>query len=94
MADGSATRMKAPQRVQPSIMRGILHRRIDAVEEALHEPGEEADVHGDVRQQQADVGVVDAPALGHEIERQHPGNIGHAAEHIDGAEPGVAMPAR
>ena len=41
---------------------GIFHRGIDAVEEALHDPGEEADVHGDVRQQQAPVGVENARA--------------------------------
>ncbi len=27
------------------------------------------------------------PSSGHEVERQHPGDVGHAAEHVDHAEP-------
>ncbi|MNT29952.1 hypothetical protein D3C72_1657190 [compost metagenome] len=44
-------------------------------------------MHGDVRQQQAQVSVIGANTLRDEVQRQDPGDIGNATEHIDGAEP-------
>src|SRR3984893_15511333 len=63
--------------------RRIFHGRIDAVEESLHDPGEEADVDGDVGEQQSPIGVEDSEPLRNEIERQHPGDIGHATKDVD-----------
>src|SRR6266851_1115992 len=69
--------------------RRVFHGRVDAVEEALHDPGEEADVDRDMGEQQPPIGVEDVKLLGDKIERQHPGHIGHAAEDIDQREPGI-----
>ena len=41
-----------------------------------------------MRQQQAEIGVVDAPALRHKVQRQYPGDIRHASEDVDRAKPG------
>src|ERR1700736_3145174 len=69
--------------------RRIFHRRIDAVEESLHDPGEEADVDGDVREKQSPIGVEDAEPLRNEIERHNPGDIGNATKNVDERNPGV-----
>jgi hypothetical protein len=48
---------------------GVFHGGVDAVEEAFHDPGEEADVDGNVRQQQSPIAVENVQPLRHEVER-------------------------
>lgn len=62
---------------------------ITAIEESLHDPREEADMHGNVRPQDAGIGVADVEIVADEIERQDPGNRRHGAEQIAGAKPGA-----
>src|SRR6266550_604102 len=68
---------------------GVFHGRVDAVEEAFHDPGEEANVDGNVRQQQPPIAVENVQLLRHEIERQHPSDVRHATENVDQGKPGV-----
>ena len=46
-------------------------------------------MNGNVRQQQPPVGVENVQLLRHEIERQHPGDVRHAAKNVDQGKPGV-----
>ena len=82
----------APPRAAVDVGR-ILRLRRDPVEEALHDPREEADVDSDVGQEQAEVRVEDAQPLGEQVERDHPRDVRDAAEEIDETEPEAGGPA-